>query len=145
MDSKTSFFFQALNFGMEVEPLPWQSGKPRTTCIIRSGSGYGSGFSRTTLITEKMAVLAPIPRANAATAMAVKAGALAQHAQGMAQVGEQALHARITFEAGRKFHYLDFFRTLVDPRRRREPYNALTFRENLWRNFWTFGATTYVQ
>ena len=96
-------------------------------------------------MTEKMAVLAPIPRASAATAIAVKPGLLRNTRQGVPQVGEQALHARITFEAGRKFHYLDFFRTLVDPRRRREPYNALTFRENLWRNFWTFGATTYVQ
>ena len=44
--------------------------------MIRSASGYGSGFSRTTLITEKMAVLAPIPSASAAMAMAVKPGLL---------------------------------------------------------------------
>src|ERR1700691_758709 len=75
MASKTSFFFQALNFGTEAE-LPTPPGKPRATCMIRSGSGYGSGFSRTTLITEEMAVLAPMPRASAATAMAVKPGLL---------------------------------------------------------------------
>src|SRR5688572_7396498 len=36
-----------------------------------SGSGYGSGFSRTALTTEKIAVLAPMPNARAATAAAV--------------------------------------------------------------------------
>ena len=38
------------------------------------GSGNGSGFSSTVLTTEKMAVLAPIPRASAEMAVAVKPG-----------------------------------------------------------------------
>src|SRR5580693_2196558 len=44
----------------------------RTT--MRPGSGNASGLSSTVLITEKIAVLAPIPSANAITAVAVKPG-----------------------------------------------------------------------
>jgi hypothetical protein len=40
----------------------------------RSGSGKGTGRSITALTTEKIAVLAPMPRVNAATAASVKAG-----------------------------------------------------------------------
>jgi hypothetical protein len=42
----------------------------------RSGSGAESGRRRTASSTEKIAVLAPIPRVRAATAASVKAGAL---------------------------------------------------------------------
>src|SRR3954469_4094997 len=51
-------------------PSPW-------TCwntISRSASGNGSVFSSTALTTEKIAVLAPIPRASAATAASVNPG-----------------------------------------------------------------------
>ena len=40
----------------------------------RSASGNGTGLSRTAFTTEKMAVLAPIPSASAATVAKVKAG-----------------------------------------------------------------------
>src|SRR6266446_7290373 len=39
-----------------------------------SGSGYGSAFSNTPLITLKMAVFAPMPSASVSTATAVKPG-----------------------------------------------------------------------
>ena len=42
----------------------------------RSGSAYGSGRSSTVLITEKIAVLAPMPRARVRAATIVKAGSL---------------------------------------------------------------------
>jgi hypothetical protein len=38
----------------------------------RSGSGKGTGFSRTALTTEKTAVFAPIPSVSAAMAVKVK-------------------------------------------------------------------------
>src|ERR1035438_8435408 len=41
---------------------------------MRSGWGYGSGWSRTAFTTEKMAVLAPMPSASAVTAVAVNPG-----------------------------------------------------------------------
>src|SRR5579871_5333250 len=41
---------------------------------MRSGCGYGSGFSSTVLMTEKMAVLAPMPRASTETAVTVNPG-----------------------------------------------------------------------
>src|SRR5580704_9656003 len=64
---------QRLYFGTDAAgPLPCGELFIRTT--MRSGAGKGSGISRTVLMTEKMAVLAPIPRANAATAAAVKPG-----------------------------------------------------------------------
>ena len=44
----------------------------RLNITRRSGSGNGTGFSSTALTTEKMAVLAPMPSASAATAAAVK-------------------------------------------------------------------------
>ena len=40
----------------------------------RSGSGKGSGFSRTPLTTLKMAVLAPMPSASVTSVARVKAG-----------------------------------------------------------------------
>ena len=40
--------------------------------MMRSGSGYGSGWRSTASTTVKMAVLAPMPRASAAKAMDVK-------------------------------------------------------------------------
>jgi hypothetical protein len=43
---------------------------------MRSGSGYGSGFSKTAFTTVKMAVLAPMPSASVRTATAVKPGFL---------------------------------------------------------------------
>src|SRR5438445_8764376 len=39
-----------------------------------SGSGYGSAFSNTVLMTVKMAVFAPMPSASVSTATAVKPG-----------------------------------------------------------------------
>jgi hypothetical protein len=47
------------------------------SCINRSPSGNGSGLRRTALIAEKTALLAPIPRANVSTTVAVNAGVLA--------------------------------------------------------------------
>jgi hypothetical protein len=44
---------------------------------MRSDSGYGSGRSSTALTTEKMAVLAPMPSASAATVISVSSGRLA--------------------------------------------------------------------
>src|SRR5580693_4691075 len=41
---------------------------------MRSGSGYERGWSRTAFTTEKMAVLAPMPRARVRTAITVKPG-----------------------------------------------------------------------
>src|SRR5687768_8586283 len=41
---------------------------------IRSASGKGSGLKSTAFTTEKMAVLAPMPKASAATAVMVKLG-----------------------------------------------------------------------
>ncbi len=57
-------------------------GKPRSglasiSSTSRSGSGYGSGAMSTVLTTLKMAVLAPIPRANARSAASERAGLLA--------------------------------------------------------------------
>src|SRR5580698_8235455 len=43
---------------------------------MRSGSGYESGWSRTALTTEKMAVLAPMPRASVRMATSEKPGLL---------------------------------------------------------------------
>jgi hypothetical protein len=45
------------------------------TSISRSASANGKGLSSTALTTAKIAVLAPMPRASVATAMAVNAGA----------------------------------------------------------------------
>ena len=45
-------------------------------CTMRSGSGYGSGRSKTAFTTEKMAVLAPMPSASVSTATVVKPGFL---------------------------------------------------------------------
>jgi len=42
--------------------------------IIRSGCGYGRDLRRTPLMTLKIAVLAPIPRAMVMTTTAVKPG-----------------------------------------------------------------------
>ncbi len=39
-----------------------------------------------------------MPSASAATAIAVEAGALAEHAEGMAQIGEQVFHIGITIQ-----------------------------------------------
>src|SRR5262245_20350253 len=46
------------------------------SCINRSPSGNGSGLSRTALIAEKTALLAPMPRANVRTTVPVNAGVL---------------------------------------------------------------------
>ncbi len=46
----------------------------RTTAISRSGSAQGRGRSSTAFTTEKIAVLAPIPSARAASATRVKPG-----------------------------------------------------------------------
>ena len=40
----------------------------------RSGSGERTGFNKTALTTEKMAVFVPMPSARAATAVRVKLG-----------------------------------------------------------------------
>ena len=43
---------------------------------MRSGCKYGKGFNSTESTTVKMAVLAPMPKASAAMAMAVNPGFL---------------------------------------------------------------------
>src|SRR5712692_6308216 len=73
MESNTWFFLHAMNFGMDAES-PRPLGKPRAIRMIRSGSGYGNGWSNTVFTTEKMAVLAPMPSAKAAMATTVKPG-----------------------------------------------------------------------
>ena len=55
-----------------AKPLPLALVCRKTTS--RSASGNGSVFSSTALTTEKIAVLAPIPRASAATAASVNPG-----------------------------------------------------------------------
>src|SRR5579864_8863342 len=75
--SKVSlFFFHAMNLGTDVDGLMSPDLYTRWIRRMRSGSGYGSGWSRTVLTTEKMAVLAPMPRARAAIATAVNPGVL---------------------------------------------------------------------
>ena len=59
---------------------------------IRSGSGKARGLSSTVLMTEKIAVLAPIPSASADIAAARKAGALSQHASRMLKVHPIRFH-----------------------------------------------------
>src|SRR5215467_13175705 len=44
------------------------------TCMMREGSSKGSGRRRTALTTEKIAVLAPMPRASTTMAAAEKPG-----------------------------------------------------------------------
>src|SRR5580700_2968938 len=51
---------------------PLRRVEPRT--MILSGSGAATGFNKTRLTTEKMAVLAPMPRVRAARAVRVKEG-----------------------------------------------------------------------
>ena len=48
---------------------------PRRTRITDSGSGYGSGSSRTALITLNIAVFAPMPSASVSRTIAVNRGA----------------------------------------------------------------------
>src|SRR5271154_162287 len=75
MDSKVWLaFFQAMNLGMEVAPPLSLSLKPRWTRMMRSECGYGNGASKIALTTEKIAVLAPMPSARAATATVVNPG-----------------------------------------------------------------------
>src|SRR5688572_5507497 len=62
---------QCANFAGDEAGPPCPSRFMLMKNTMRSGSGNGSGFSRTALTTEKIAVLAPIPRANADTAAAV--------------------------------------------------------------------------
>src|SRR5258705_3877112 len=64
-----------MNFGIEAD-APSPPGKCRCTRIIRSESGNGSGRTRTRSMTEKIAVLAPIPRASARIATIVNPGLL---------------------------------------------------------------------
>ena len=61
----------------------------------RSGSGNGTGLSRTALTTEKMAVFAPMPSASAATAASVNAEALAEHAKRVPEVLQKRFHAAL--------------------------------------------------
>src|ERR1017187_9321257 len=64
---------QTLYFGTEAAgKLP--CGDEFMSITMRSGSGNGSGSRSTASITEKMAVLAPIPKASTAMAVAVKPG-----------------------------------------------------------------------
>ena len=68
--SNTSFFRQTMYLGIEFESLV-PVGSCRATFMMRSGCGYGSGCSRTASTTVKIAVLAPMPMASAASAIAV--------------------------------------------------------------------------
>src|SRR5262249_46741153 len=75
MDWNDWAFLHAMYLGMETEdPVPL--GNLRARCMILSDSGKGSGASSTRSMTEKMAVLAPIPSARASTATMVKPGFL---------------------------------------------------------------------
>ncbi len=58
--------------GEPAEKAP--SGEVVWKTTMRSGSGYGNGFSSTAFTMEKIAVLAPMPSARAATAASVKPG-----------------------------------------------------------------------
>src|SRR3984957_19903978 len=79
MDSKVWLpFFQAMNLGMETDPLSSPFLKPRSMRMMRSECGYGNGASKTAFTTEKMAVLAPMPSARAATATVVNPGLAAR-------------------------------------------------------------------
>ena len=62
-----------MNLGTEPPGLA-PFGDVLTNVTSRSGSGNGSGLSSTLFTTEKMAVLAPMPSVNAASAAAVKPG-----------------------------------------------------------------------
>jgi hypothetical protein len=60
----------------------------------RSGSGTGSGFSRIALTTEKIAVVAPIPSARAASAVR---WVLAKHPDRVGNVFEKSAHTLALF------------------------------------------------
>src|SRR2546430_15042135 len=57
-----------------VMPGKLLAGGTCQTCMMREGSSKGSGRRRTALTTEKIAVLAPIPRASTTMAAAEKPG-----------------------------------------------------------------------
>ena len=65
---------------------------PFQTVINRSASGNDNGCSSVALTTLNIVVLAPMPSASVSTATAVNAGAATPHPQGVADVGEQAVH-----------------------------------------------------
>ena len=56
--------------------MQWRSPGPNPNDTMRSESGAATGLSKTAVTTEKIAVLAPIPSVDAATAASVRAGAL---------------------------------------------------------------------
>ena len=58
----------------------------------RSGSGYGSGRSRTAFTTEKIAVLAPIPSASAADRGQGEHRALPEHPQRVLEILDESFH-----------------------------------------------------
>jgi hypothetical protein len=64
---------QCWNFAGEAA-LNAPSGEEVWNTTTRSASGSGTGFRRTALMIEKIAVLAPIPSASAATAAMLKPG-----------------------------------------------------------------------
>src|SRR5690348_9640425 len=57
-----------------VMPGKLLAGGTCQTCMMREGSSKGSGRRRTALTTEKIAVLAPMPRASTTMAAAEKPG-----------------------------------------------------------------------
>src|SRR5579864_4693802 len=72
--SKTCFCARQMLYLGTDAPAKLPSGVAFMSCTMRSGWGYGSGFNSTVLTTEKMAVLAPMPRASAEIAVMVKPG-----------------------------------------------------------------------
>src|ERR1017187_2547923 len=74
VSANTSLWLHAMYLGMETEELWLPSGYDSHRRTRRSGSRNGSGRRITLSTTEKIAVLAPIPRASAATATAVNPG-----------------------------------------------------------------------
>ena len=67
---------QCWNFAGEAL-LPEPCGNVFMNITRRSGSGNGTGFSRTAFTTEKIAAFAPIPTASVRIATIVKPGAFA--------------------------------------------------------------------
>jgi hypothetical protein len=65
---------QSLRFGTEIVPVKPREMLNSQSLTSLSGSPSESGRSSTPSITEKMAVLAPIPKARVSTATSVKPG-----------------------------------------------------------------------
>ena len=68
--------------------------------MMRSGSGYGRGWSKTVLTTEKMAVLAPMPSAKAAMAITLNPGVLISRRMEWRRSDSEAAHVVVYARGG---------------------------------------------